>query len=101
MGTRAELSQLLNSIPGVRKAYFQPPASVQMVYPCIVYHVDGIPANSADNSTYKTEKQYQIIVVDPDPDSQIVEHVKWLPRTRFANFYTADNLNHWAFTITF
>ena len=101
MATRLELDALLRAILNSSNVYFQPPPSVRMKYPAIVYNRNGIPAQHADNTVYKTENQYQIIAIDPDPDSELPDKIKWLPRTRFANFYTSDNLNHWAFTITF
>lgn len=101
MATRLELDALLRATLNSSNVYFQPPPSVRMKYPAIVYNRNGIPAEHADNMVYKTENQYQIIAIDPDPDSELPDKIKWLPRTRFANFYTSDNLNHWAFTITF
>ena len=34
---RSDFQTVLESIPGVEKVYFQPPESVKLVYPCILY----------------------------------------------------------------
>lgn len=102
MAPRLELQELLTSLlPEGKKAYFQPPPTVQMEYPCIVYNRDRIDISHADNGPYKHEKRYQITVMDPDPDSEIPDKVAQLPRVSFDRAFTADNLHHDVFTLFF
>lgn len=101
MSTRLELHELLCDILGSRNVYFQPPESVRMQYPAIVYSRDDIENQHADNGAYIQSTAYQLIVIDKDPDSEIVEQVKKLPCCSFDRHYAADNLNHDAFTIYF
>ena len=35
--TRLELHRILNDIPGVRGVYYQPPESLKLKYPAIIY----------------------------------------------------------------
>ena len=99
MLTRLELHEELCSILGSRNVYFQPPASVHMRYPAIVYSVSGIENAHASNDIYKQDLQYTITLIDEDPDSEIFEKLKKYRRARFVRPYIADNLNHFLFTI--
>lgn len=99
MGSRLELQAELEELLGSRNVYFQPPASVQMNYPAIVYSRSDIDNRFADNLVYKQDTAYEIIVIDEDPDSEIVRKVSNFPMSRFDRHYTSDNLNHDVFTI--
>lgn len=101
MGARFELHEVLCDILGTRNVYFQPPESVKMKYPAIVYSRNDISNNYADNQVYMQSLEYQVIVIDKDPDSEIVTKVSMLPKCTFDRHYTADNLNHDSFTLYF
>lgn len=94
MQKRLELHEKLCKILGSRNVYFQPPSSVQMKYPAIVYSRDGINNQFANNKVYRNSTVYQIIVIDKDPDSPIVGEVSKLPTAEYIRSYTSDNLNH-------
>ena len=70
-----------------------------MQYPAIVYSRDDIENNHANNGVYMQSTAYNIIVIDPDPDSEVVQKVGKLPMCMFDRHYAADNLNHDSFTI--
>lgn len=99
MSSRLELQTMLEELLGSRNVYFQPPESIKMKYPAIVYSRSVIVNTSADNSVYSQSHFYQLIVIDEDPDSEIVEKISKLPKCRFDRHYTADNLNHDIFTL--
>lgn len=101
MKTRFELHSLLESILGSKNVYFQPPTGLQMKYPAIVYSRNRIDNRNANNSVYLQNVSYQIIVIDKDPDSEIVFKVSKLPLCKHDRHYKADNLNHDSFTIYF
>lgn len=101
MGSRLELQTLLETILGSRNVYYQPPASLIMKYPAIVYSRDDIKSIFANDSVYNINKSYELIVIDKNPDSIIVDRISALPSCRFNRNYTADNLNHDSFTIRF
>lgn len=98
---RLELQSLLESILGSRNVYFQPPNNVQMKYPAIVYSRNRIDNRDADNSVYLQNISYQVIVIDKNPDSEIVSKISKLPLCRYDRHYNADNLNHDVFTLYF
>lgn len=101
MAPRSELQTLLVELLGSGNVYFQPPASVQMAYPCIIYHRDRIDIRHADNVPYKHKKRYQITVVDADPDSDIPDKVAQLPSCSFDRAYAANSLNHDVYNLYF
>ena len=99
MPSRLNLQTKLEEILGSRNVYFQPPSSVKMQYPAIVYSRNNIENRSANNSVYMQSPSYEVIVIDKNPDSEIVEKISALPLCRFDRHYTSDNLNHDVFTI--
>ena len=94
MGQRLSLQSILETILGSRNVYFQPPATVKLAYPCIVYRRSDIDNAFADDIPYAVNKQYQVTVIDPNPDSLIPDKVGQLPKCIFDRHFTADNLNH-------
>lgn len=101
MGTRLQLQTLLEAQLGSRNVYFQPPPSVKMKYPCIVYSLSDIDTKFADNIPYSNKRRYQLTAIDPNPDSVIPDKLALLPMCVFDRSYTADNLNHYVFNIYF
>lgn len=97
--SRVELQSLLENILGSRNVYFQPPATIQIKYPAIVYSLSDADVQHANNEAYLVNKSYEIVVIDKNPDSKIPDKLLQVPLCRFNRFYTADNLNHFAFTI--
>lgn len=101
MAPRSQLHTLLKVVLGSDNVYFQPPSTLTMSYPCIIYKRDDVDTDFADNRPYKHKKRYQITVVDRDPDSTIPDLVGQLPYCVFDRFYTADNLNHDVYQLFF
>lgn len=99
MAPRQQLQSVLEGI--TENVYFQPPASISMLYPCIVYQRDGSDAKFADNSPYHNTKRYQVTVIDRNPDSTIPDAVEELPLCRFDRYFAADGLNHHIFILFF
>lgn len=99
MKNRPELQMIFENLLGSRNVYFQPPPSVQMKYPAIVYSRKKLDNDFADNSVYKQDVAYEVTVIDKDPDSEIVHDVSLLPRCTFDRHFESDNLNHDVFTL--
>ncbi|QAU06257.1 hypothetical protein SEA_RICKMORE_22 [Gordonia phage Rickmore] len=96
---RLELQKALKEI--VPNVYFQPPNGLSMTYPCIIYARDTMDVSYADNSPYRHTIRYEVIVVDKNPDSELVQKVAMLPLASHNRFFTSDNLNHDVFTLYF
>lgn len=99
MVNRIELHEKLCNILGSRNVYFQPPESVKLAYPAIIYSLSGIRRIFADNRGYMLVPSYEAILVDKNPDSEYIEQILTLPHSSFDRSYAADNLNHFVFTI--
>lgn len=99
MGSRMELSELFRNILRSDNVYFQPPESVKMKYPAITYSKSDIRNVHANNNVYKQNYFYTVIVIDRDPESEIVTQISQLPRCRWVRGYTADNLYHDVFEL--
>ncbi len=101
---RLQLHDILIGIMGTQgesesRVYFQPPASVKMEYPCIRYKDLGGETVYADDSPLISWRQFEILVIDDDPDSEIPHKVAKLPYCSPNRPYPSDNRNHWPFTL--
>lgn len=102
MASRHKLHDEFVKILGTdERVYFQPPESLKMSYPAIRYTLNSIDNTFADDSVYKQENSYKVVVIDKNPDSEIAKIVSRLPRCRFNIFYAKDNLNHFVFNIVY
>lgn len=101
MGQRLDLQALLVYILGSDNVYFQPPPSIKMLYPCIVYNRDYEATRFAGDKPYSHKKRYQVTVIDRNPDSIIPAKIAELPMCIFERFYAADNLNHDVYKLFF
>lgn len=99
MGQRFQLQSLLELISD--NVYFQPPANINLVYPCIVYSRDGSHPEFAENGLYLHTKRYTVTVIDRNPDSALPDKVEELPLCSFNRFFATENLNHYVFTLFF
>lgn len=104
MASRLELHDKLVDILNTRaeektRVYYQPPSSVQLQYPAIVYTINDVENRSANNKMYRKLPSYTITLIDKNPDSVYVDKLLELPYCQFDRFYTSDNLNHFVFTI--
>lgn len=99
MNRRLELHEILCDILGSRNVYFQPPESVKMNYPAIVYALKNITNKSADNTAYIQSYSYELTVIDKNPDCEFVNDVLKLPTCSFDRHFKSDNLNHYTFTL--
>lgn len=98
---RTELHEKFVEILGSRNVYFQPPESLKIKYPCIVYKLVAIPTRHADNMKFFGHKQYTVTIIDHDPDSELVDKMLELEFSHFDRSYPAEGLNHFVFTIYF
>ena len=79
--------------------YHNPPPNFRMEYPCIVYKLNGMPMKHADNIRYIDHREYQLTVIDQDPDSELREKVAQLNWCRFTRSFVSDNLHHFVFSL--
>lgn len=97
MGNRPNLQNKLLELN--KNVYFQPPESMRLVYPAIVFKFSKPQNTFADDEVYKQSEFYEVTVIDRDPDRAIAKKVSKLPRTRFVTSFVSDNLYHEIYTI--
>ena len=89
------LQAKLEEILGTRNVYFQPPEGLKIEYPAIVYKIDALVSDFANNSPYILYDRYQITYIDRSPLSSIPKKIQRLPMTRFTSYFAIDGLNHY------
>ena len=101
MERRLKLQAILEELLGSDNVYFQPPESLRIEYPCIIYRWDTGDTQFADDEPYIFMRRYQITVIDRNPDSVIPDKIRNLPRCIMDRTYVSDNLNHYIFNLYF
>lgn len=87
---------------GADNVYFQPPESVKIVYPCVVYREGGESVRHADNKRYNAKRRYVVTFIDRDPDSRIPEcFSNRFIYSSLVNKFTLEGLNHWVYDLYF
>lgn len=98
---RLDLQVILEMLLGTTNVYFQPPATLAMEYPCIVYQRDSGITKFAANVPYSHTKRYQVTHISRTSDSDVQDKIALLPQTLRVRFFTAAGLNHDVFEIYF
>lgn len=104
MLTRLELQETLKDILGSDQVYYEPPETVKMHYPAIVYSLARMHNRAADNFTvYMRYDSYTVMYIDPTPQTTRtgtpLEKILALDGCVFDRTYVMDNLHHYVFTI--
>ena len=100
MANRLDLQHSLEEVLGNKNVYYNPPESVKMKYPAIKYSLKNIKNVYADGAIYNQNAEYELILIDKDPDSKYVNEIyKKHTRSTFSRSYTADGLHHWVFNL--
>lgn len=101
MDRRSKLQTLLESTINSSYVYFQPPASVKLDYPCVVFTLSSDRTSYANNKLYIDKLRFTITIIDRNPESELFDKIKLLPLCSFDRTYMSNNLNHYVFTIFF
>jgi hypothetical protein len=95
---RLKLHEALCVILGSRHVYYDPPESIVMKYPAIVYSKARINDAFADNKKYLGKVSYEGTLIRKDDDDDILDRILELPYTTFGRAFTSSNLHHDTFT---
>ena len=97
---RYKLNQELIDILGSSSVYYNPPETIKLKYPCIVYNLNSLDTIKANNNNYLYNTAYEITHIGRNPDDiivkKILEHFKY---SRFDREFIFENLYHRVFTI--
>ena len=99
MARRIDLHNLLVDLLGSTNVYFQPPETVKIQYPCIIYQRAKNDVKFANNGAYLIRRKYSLLVIDRNPDTEIPDMISALALCSSETPYTFQNLNHYPFTI--
>ena len=99
MGTRIELQSLLEELLGSKNVYYQPPESLKINYPAIIYSKGKIDKVNANDKCYRITTRYDLTVIDRRPDHPVIQKLLELPYCSYDRPYTSDNLNHDSLTL--
>ena len=97
---RVELGSILKTLVGNSNVYFQPPETIKLSYPCVIYNLDGVNQSHANDYVYKYDKRYIVTFISKDPDNTYFESlISAMKHVRFDRRFIADNLYHDVFTV--
>ena len=100
MASRLELHEELCDLLGSKNVYFQPPETIKLHYPCIVYQRNTGDTQFANNFPYTFKIQYLVTVITKDPDTDLINRIAMhFPMSRMDRHFTNQNLNHDVFMI--
>lgn len=101
MASRLTLHEKLCALLESRNVYFDPPESVKMKYPAIVYTSKAPDVKHANDALYKYMSCYELTLIDEDPDTHFCFALKLLqlPYCHEDSFFKSENLNHTTFTL--
>lgn len=99
MGSRLDLHTILTNLLGSTYVYFQPPESIKLEYPCIVYKKDKLEAKYANDQKYTHSTRYQVTTITRDPDSQLPGSVFDLPLCDHERNFVSEGLIHDVFIL--
>lgn len=99
IGTREELHTILCETLGSSHVYYQPPESLQISYPCIVYSRSKSFERHANNNAYHRRRSYKLTYITRVPDEEVVDRIADLPYCSMEEPYTSDNLYHYPYTM--
>ena len=99
MDRRVSFHNVLVGILGAAPVYFDPPETVIMKYPAIVYSRKNIQPRRANDSLYGSRVAYDVTVIAKNPDHDYVALLLKLPLSNYGRHYVVDNLHHDVLTI--
>lgn len=99
--TRVELDRILRATLGSTNVYFDPPESIKIKYPCIVYSLNNHHERRAENAPYIKMKRYSMTYITKDADDPMADTLEDLEYCHLNRPYASDGLYHYAYDIYF
>ena len=99
MSSRIDLQSKLEELLESRNVYYQPPSTVRMNYPAIVYSKKRIESKFANDAKYQKLNCYEITVISTKPDHPVIDKLLDLPYSSYDRPFISDNLNHDVITL--
>ena len=99
MASRLQLQNELETLLKTKSVYYQPPESIKMTYPALVYSKSSITSKFANGSIYSKMTRYELIVISKRPDDPMIDKLLALPYCSYDRHYVSDNLHHDVLTL--
>lgn len=100
MASRIDLNDDLRRLLGSGNVYFQPPESIKLTYPCIIYSLADIKTIYSDDSIHRAKRLYEITYISKQHDDQFIDKMlKSFTMISFGRSFTTDNLHHTVFRL--
>ena len=99
---RLELHEILVDVLGSKNVYFQPPESLKIKYPAIIYHQNGGKTKFSNNGPYVVRRRYTLTFITNNPDDDTIRRIAYEPRIpgiTYDRHYTKDGLNYEVYSL--
>lgn len=97
---RLKLHEELKKILGNSNVYFQPPESIKLKYPCIIYSYQRPNIRRANDKSYTLIRNYQVTYVTKDPDTALADGMlNAFDHISMSRVFTSDNMNHYIYSL--
>lgn len=99
MQNRIKIHNILVNTLGSNNVYYDPPETLKLKYPCIVYSLDRAVNRRANDELYNVRERYQVTFIDHNPDSNIPDEIVKLRMCSLDRTYKTEGLCHFVFTL--
>lgn len=82
-----------------KNVYFQPPETLKIRYPAIIYSINNTSIKKADNRNYNYRIIFKVVLVSRDPESDMIDTMIDNFICNYESSYVADGLNHTVFIV--
>lgn len=100
LALRDKLISIMNDCEEEPHLYFQPDASMTLLYPCMIYHLKTMTTRSADDTAYFKTISFDVTYITRSPVSRVPTRLLAEQFMNFDRYYTSENLHHYAYTYT-
>jgi hypothetical protein len=98
--TRLELHRKLCDALDSENVYYQPPESVKLKYPCIIYERAKTDVRYANNKVYNATKCYDLTLIYKNADSELFDKILTsFQMIQHDRSFKSDNLYHDVFKL--
>lgn len=102
MSSRIELQTKLEAVLGLKNVYFQPPESLKLKFPAIVYSLATIQTVKADDKNYFRNNRYTVTLIHSDPDNTLKDSIlEEFEMISMDTIYAKDNMYHYVYDLYF
>lgn len=101
MASRLKLQAILEEILNSDQVFFQPPENVKMIYPAIVYNLDYVLGEHADNHPYRLTNRYELTLLERKADSDYLDKLLRISGASYTRYFAANSLHHHILSLYF